>query len=160
MRPTWTSYYDLVQSLRVRRAEARESDALTALVLASDAYGGTYASGLVGYQVTAEYIERHRVFVAVDAVDGDLLGVYGLVLDPPELDLLFVANGVQRRGVGRTLVEHMITQARGAGVQTVRVVSHPDAESFYRRMGARRVGTVPPRPPRVTWERPELRFSI
>lgn len=124
----------------VARATVQDAERLTALVCGSDAYRGRYASALAGYQVTADYIEAHRVFVALDRNGDDLLGMYGLVLDPPELDLLFVDNGAQRRGVGRRLVEHMICQARDAGLESVRVVSHPDAELFYRRMGARRVG--------------------
>jgi cytochrome c oxidase subunit 2 len=40
------------------------------------------------------------------------------------------------------------------------VVAHPPAEDFYRRLGAVRVGTVAPVPPKVTWERPELRFAL
>lgn len=149
-----------MQSILVKRAVAQDAEHLTALVRASDAYRGEYASALVDYQVTVDYIEMHHVFVAVDRNRHDLLGVYGLLLDPPELDLLFVENGAQRCGVGRRLVEHMIRQARGAGLGSVRVVSHPDAEPFYRRMGARRVGTIPPRHPKVTWERPELQFAV
>jgi GNAT superfamily N-acetyltransferase len=149
-----------VQPIVVKRAVAQDAERLTALVRASDAYRGKYASALADYQVTVDYIEQHRVFIAVDPVGQDLLGVYGLVLDPPELDLLFIANSDQRRGVGRQLVEHMIDQARDAGLESVRVVSHPDAEGFYRRMGARRVGMMPVKPPKVTWERPELRFAV
>lgn len=40
------------------------------------------------------------------------------------------------------------------------MVAHPPAEEFYRRMGAERVGTVAPSPPKITWERPELRFAV
>jgi GNAT superfamily N-acetyltransferase len=149
-----------VQSILVKRAVAQDAERLTALVRASDAYRGEYASALIDYQVTGDYIELHHVFAAVDRNGDDLLGVYGLVLDPPELDLLFVENGAQRHGVGRRLVEHMTRQARCAGLGSVRVVSHPDAEPFYLRMGARRVGTIPPKPPKVTWERPELQFAV
>ena len=150
----------LPEKLPRAELEALQCERLTALVRGSDAYRGKYASALVDYRVTADYIELHRVFVAVDRDGHDLLGFYGLVLDPPDLDMLFVDNGAQRSGVGRLLVEHMIGQARGAGLESVRVVSHPDAELFYRRMGARRVGTIPPKPPKVTWERPELQFAV
>ncbi|WP_435854632.1 GNAT family N-acetyltransferase [Streptomyces triculaminicus] len=94
------------------------------------------------------------------AVDTDerALGFYALVLEPPELDLAFVADDAQGRGVGRLLIEHMIGQSREAGLADVRVVSHPPAEEFYRRLGAERVRVVAPSPPKVTWERPELRF--
>lgn len=133
------------------------TERLTALIQESGAYRGTYASIISGYRVTADYIARHRVFVAVDA-DGRLLGFYALVVEPPELDLAFVADDAQGRGVGRLLIEHMIGQAREAGLTDVRVVSHPAAEEFYRHLGAERVGTIAPSPPKVAWERPELRF--
>ncbi|MFE2318428.1 GNAT family N-acetyltransferase [Streptomyces sp. NPDC059441] len=74
--------------------------------------------------------------------------------------MLFVADEAQGRGVGRLLVDHMIEQTRQSGLAGVRVVSHPPAEGFYRRRGARRIGTVPAKPPVTTWERPELWFTI
>ncbi|NUT94489.1 MAG: GNAT family N-acetyltransferase [Saccharothrix sp.] len=125
---------------------------------ASGAYQGDYASILEGYRVTPEYVERHPVYAAVS--DDVLLGFYALILDPPELDIAFVADEAQGRGIGRSLIDHMRAQARAAGLVTVRVVSHPPAERFYLAMGAQRVGTVPAKPPKVHWERPELLFTI
>lgn len=143
----------------IRRATAGDADRLTALMQASSAYQGRYASILDGYRVTADYITRHLVFVAADEA-GRPIGFYSLVLQPPELDLAFVADDAQGTGLGRRLVEHMIGQAREAGLAEVRVVSHPPAEGFYRRMGAERVGTLAPSPPKVAWERPDLRFTV
>ncbi|MEU2389638.1 GNAT family N-acetyltransferase [Streptomyces sp. NPDC007369] len=147
-----------MESTTIRRAVAQDAEALTALVQGSGAYRGQYAAMVTGYRVTADYIERHEVFAAVDTA-GRILGFYALLLEPAELDLAFVSDEAQGRGVGRLLVEHMIGQARQAGLAHVRVVSHPPAEQFYRRLGAEPVGTVPPSPPKVTWERPELRFA-
>ncbi|AYC41488.1 GNAT family N-acetyltransferase [Streptomyces griseorubiginosus] len=143
----------------IRRAVAEDADRLTDMVQASGAYQGAYASIISGYRVGPDYLARHSVFLAEDP-DGRLLGFYSLILEPPELDLAFVADDLQGRGVGRLLVEHMRGQARAAGLTGVRVVSHPPAEDFYRRMGAERVGTVGPVPPKVTWERPELWFTV
>ncbi|MFD7630337.1 GNAT family N-acetyltransferase [Streptomyces sp. NPDC059851] len=148
-----------MQSMTIRRAVAQDAEALTALVHRSSAYRGQYATMISGYRVTPDYVDRHRVFVAVDTA-GRLLGFYALVLEPAELDLAFVADEAQGTGVGRLLVEHMVDQAGRAGLTHVRVVSHPPAEGFYRRLGAEPVGTVPPSPPKVTWERPELRFAV
>ncbi|MFF7857036.1 GNAT family N-acetyltransferase [Streptomyces sp. NPDC007904] len=149
-------------SITVRRAVARDAKRLTRLVRGSRAYEGPYAAMVAGYRVGPDYIEAHRVFVAVDTDDpaGRVLGFYSLVLVPPELDLLFVADGSQRRGVGRLLVEHMKSQARAAGLDRVRVVSHPPAEGFYRSVGALPCGTVPANPPAVAWDRPELEFLV
>ncbi|WMD06280.1 GNAT family N-acetyltransferase [Streptomyces sp. FXY-T5] len=146
----------------VRRAVARDVKRLTRLVQGSRAYGGQYAAMVAGYRVGPDYVEAHRVFVAVDAGDsaGRVLGFYSLVLVPPELDLLFVEDGTQGRGIGRSLVEHMKSEARAAGLDRVRVVSHPPAEGFYRSVGALPTGTVSANPPAVAWDRPELEFLI
>ncbi|MET9147729.1 GNAT family N-acetyltransferase [Streptomyces sp. NPDC004042] len=146
----------------IRRAVARDAKRLTRLVRGSGAYAGQYAAAVAGYRVGPDYIEAHRVFVAVDAEEdgGRVLGFYSLVLAPPELDLLFVADEAQGRGTGRLLVAHMRSEARAARLDHVKVVSHVPAEDFYHRVGAVRTGTVPANPPAVPWDRPEFEFRI
>ncbi|MFE4913338.1 GNAT family N-acetyltransferase [Streptomyces sp. NPDC056652] len=170
-------------TVSIRRATARDARRLTRLVRGSRAYEGPYAPMIAGYRVGPDYIETHRVFVAVATgraagnadvdtgadTDADVdtartderpLGFYALVLVPPELDLMFVADAAQGLGIGRRLVEHMTDEARVAGLDAVRVVSHPPAEGFYRSVGARRTGTVAANPPAVMWDRPELEIPI
>ncbi|MFF7202471.1 GNAT family N-acetyltransferase [Streptomyces sp. NPDC008141] len=139
----------------IRRATVRDAKRLTALVRRSRAYEGPYAPLVSGYRVGPDYIETHRVFVAADET-GTVLGFYALLLDPPELDLMFVADSAQGRGIGRLLVAHMVAEAKAAGIEAVRVVAHPPAEGFYLSVGARRTGTVRACPPAVMWDRPEL----
>ncbi|MEU8487172.1 GNAT family N-acetyltransferase [Streptomyces sp. NPDC048641] len=146
-------------NIRVRRATARDAKRLTRLVRTSRAYEAPYASMVAGYRVGPDYIEAHRVFVAVGA-DDLVLGFYALTLVPPELDLMFVADTAQGLGIGRLLVAHMKDEARTAGLTAVRVVSHPPAEGFYRSVGAVRTGTAAASPPAVMWDRPELEFPI
>ncbi|WP_371674667.1 GNAT family N-acetyltransferase [Streptomyces sp. NBC_00289] len=149
-------------SITIRRAVARDAKRLTRLVRGSHAYEGQYAAMVADYRVGPSYIETHRVFVAVGADEHErhVLGFYSLVLDPAELDLLFVTDTAQGRGIGRLLVAHMKAEARAAGLDRVRVVSHPPAEGFYRSVGALRTGTAPANPPAVAWDRPELEFLI
>ncbi|WP_245700350.1 GNAT family N-acetyltransferase [Streptomyces roseifaciens] len=152
----------------IRRATAADAGRLTELVRGSGAYRGGYAAMVEDYEVTADYIAAHDVFVAERDGGGDgggpgggaLLGFYALILGPPaELDLMFVADEAQGLGVGRRLAAHMKDRARAAGLSGVRVVSHPPSEGFYRSVGAERTGTVPAKGP-VTWERPELVFAL
>jgi GNAT superfamily N-acetyltransferase len=100
------------------------------------------------------------VAVGADEHGGQVLGFYSLVLAPPELDLLFVADEAQGRGIGRLLVAHMQSEARAAGLDRVRVVSHLPAEDFYHRAGAVRIGTALANPPAVPWDRPEFEFRV
>lgn len=143
----------------IRRVSGQDAPALNALLHASSAYQGDYASILDGYEVTPEYVERHLVFAAFPPAPPDAgpLGFYSLT--DAELDLLFVADPAQGTGLGAALIAHMLKTARAKGIPSVRVVSHPPAASFYERMGARRTGTIPPRPPKISWERPELTFD-
>ncbi|MFF4665404.1 GNAT family N-acetyltransferase [Streptomyces sp. NPDC001282] len=147
------------EGVRVRRATARDARRLTRIVRTSRAYEGPYAAMVAGYRVGADYIENHRVFAAVDA-DDRVLGFYALILDPPELDLLFVADEAQGLGIGRLLIGHLRDEARRTGLTGVHVVSHPPAEGFYRSMGARRTGTRAAAPPAVMWDRPELLLPV
>ncbi|GAA2586787.1 MULTISPECIES: GNAT family N-acetyltransferase [Streptomyces] len=146
----------------IRRAVARDAKRLTRLVRGSRAYEGHYAAMVADYRVGPDYIENHRVFVAVDTRDatGRVLGFYSLMLVPSELDLLFVQDGMQGNGIGRLLVEHMRSEARAAGLDHVRVVAHPPAEGFYLSVGALPTGTALANPPAVAWDRPELEFLI
>ncbi|MEU7337927.1 GNAT family N-acetyltransferase [Streptomyces sp. NPDC007074] len=150
------------RTVTIRRAVARDAKRLTRLVRGSGAYEGQYAAAVAGYRVGPDYIEAHRAFVAVDADEqgGRVLGFYSLVLAPPELDLLFVADEAQGRGIGRLLVAHMRSEAAAAGLDRVKVVSHVPAEDFYHRIGAVRTGTVLANPPAVPWDRPEFEFRI
>ncbi|MFF7361348.1 GNAT family N-acetyltransferase [Streptomyces sp. NPDC008125] len=164
--------------VRIRRAVAKDAKRLTRLVRTSRAYEGHWAPMVEGYRVGPDYIEAHRVFVAVDGPDGPVLGFYSLVLDhvpcsqprpqsphhpggaTGELDLMFVADASQGRGIGRWLIGHLREEARRAGLDTVRVVSHPPSEGFYLSVGAERTGTAPATPPYVMWDRPELMLPI
>ncbi|WP_406733156.1 GNAT family N-acetyltransferase [Streptomyces sp. NBC_01794] len=146
-------------AVQIRRATARDAKRLTRLMRNSRAYEGPYAPMIAGYRVGPDYIETHRVFLAVGE-DERLLGFYALVLSPPELDLMFVADAAQGLGIGRQLMEHLVGEARGAGLSSVRIVSHPPAEGFYRSVGANRIGTVSANPPAVMWDRPELVLPI
>ncbi|MEC4020987.1 GNAT family N-acetyltransferase [Streptomyces sp. H27-D2] len=147
------------EAVLIRRATLRDARRLTRLIQLSSAYEGPYAPMIAGYRVGPDYIETHQVFVAVDD-DSRVLGFYSLVLAPPELDLMFVADDAQGLGIGRRLIDHMTSQARDAGLDGVRVVSHPPAEGFYRSVGARRIGTEAANPPAVMWDRPEMVIPI
>lgn len=148
------------EAVAIRRATARDAKRLTRLVRTSRAYEGPYAGMVAGYRIGPDYIETHEVFAAVGTDDGRLLGFYSLILDPPELDLMFVADAAQGLGIGRLLIGHLRQEAHRASITAVRIVSHPPAEGFYRSVGALRTGTDRARPPAVMWDRPELLLPV
>jgi GNAT superfamily N-acetyltransferase len=124
---------------------------------ASSAYTGDYGRILEGYAVTPDQIARDYVFLAEDAA---ILGFYSLTLAPePELDLLFVADRAQGRGIGRLLMDHVRATAASLSVPVLKIVSHPPALGFYEASGAKRTGTKPPSG-KVGWDRPILELAI
>ena len=61
-------------------------------------------------------------------------------------------------GLGRTMFEHMHATATDAGAQAVFIVSDPNAEDFYLKMGAHNTGTRPSSIPDRTL--PTLELSL
>jgi GNAT superfamily N-acetyltransferase len=49
-------------------------------------------------------------------------------------------------GLGAHLLRHATDVVRSLGGTSLAIASDPNAEGFYRRMGARRVGSVPSTP--------------
>ena len=58
-----------------------------------------------------------------------------------ELDALFVEPSIQRRGVGRKLIDHCAEMARSKGSSALHVVGNIHAKPFYLSCGFTLVGT-------------------
>jgi len=79
-------------------------------------------------------LEQDGAIVAFSAIlprdDGDT-----------ELDALFVEPSIQRRGVGRKLIEHCSEIARSMGSRALHVVGNTHAKQFYLSCGFTIVGS-------------------
>jgi N-acetylglutamate synthase-like GNAT family acetyltransferase len=94
-------------------------------------------------ELPAEQIARCGVFVS--EWEGAIVGF--AAVEPRtdgdgELDALFVEPHMQRRGIGRSLVEHCAEVARKRGSRALHVVGNPHAKSFYAACGFEFVGTT------------------
>jgi GNAT superfamily N-acetyltransferase len=129
----------------IRRAAPPEAGALTALAIRSKAHWGYDASFMAAatreLTIAPELIERATCFVAERSA---VVGFYVLAVedDVPMLLDLWVDPAAMRSGIGSALFEHMVGQAQALAYRRVRIESDPNAEPFYRAMGARHVGTV------------------
>lgn len=93
-----------------------------------------------GLTITPEFVEENEVYAAL--VEGEPVGFYALVGQGcrMELEHLWVLPERMGTGVGRALLEHAAGRAADLGAETLGIEADPNAEGFYRRMGARRVG--------------------
>ncbi len=138
----------------VRLMHPEETDEVAELSVA--AYSASYAIG-DGYRAdiaaVADRAREHEVWVAADAATGALLGTVatpraGRTMSPVardgELDfrLLAVAPDARRRGIGETLVEHVLGLARERGSERVVLNTGPEmlgAHRLYERLGFERL---------------------
>ena len=136
--------------ITIERPRPEEAPELTRVILSSKSYWG----------YTDEWLERCKNVLGVSPAmirskdffvgrsEGDIVFIYSLRRKGKgmyELDDCWVAPGYIGRGYGRMMFEHMVGTLRSVGGITLEILSDPNAEGFYRRMGAVRVGERPSR---------------
>ncbi|MDH4075211.1 MAG: GNAT family N-acetyltransferase [Acidimicrobiia bacterium] len=122
---------------------------LSALALRSKGYWGYDADLLEACRqeltITPDRLAREVITVATDGLGGATLGYSALALDQPTAGLadLFVEPVAIGSGVGALLLARAQSDARAAGACSLRIEADPYAAAWYRRRGARDIGTVP-----------------
>lgn len=90
--------------------------------------------------ITPEFVRDSEVYAAV--VGEETVAFYALTGTGHKLELehLWVSPPWIGSGVGRLLFEHAARKAASRGANTLEIEADPNAEGFYLRMGARRIG--------------------
>jgi GNAT superfamily N-acetyltransferase len=133
-------------SWSIRRAVAADADTLSATAQAAKRHWGYPEPWLASWRPTLTFsagqVETLQAYVIEDS--GRVGGFYVLVPGTPRwtLDHLWVRPEVMGQGLGRQLVADALARARGAGAVGLDIEADPNAESFYRHLGGRRVGEV------------------
>ena len=124
--------------LVIRLARPEERDVLEALQRRASLALGEYNEQLEAepdaIQLPIEQIERGQVIVAEL---GDRIAGFAAVLmddDGAELDGLFVEPEHWRKGIGATLVDVAVHEARRQGLAMM-VIANPSARGFYEKCG-------------------------
>jgi GNAT superfamily N-acetyltransferase len=137
--------------LTLRIATRADLPELCALALSAKASWGYPAEWLALWSEDLRYDERTLAeqCVLVAELDGARRGVCSFSSRGVDADLegLWIDPTWVRRGLGRALLQEAMRRAERSGALQLHIDSEPRAEGFYLRMGARRVGTVPSRPP-------------
>jgi len=127
------------------RATTAESDALTGIAFAAKRHWGYPEEWIESWRelltIRPEVIATHEMYVATS--NDARIGFYGLEPKSGKVDLLhmWVLPRAMGQGVGRRLLLHAVERTRQLGFRMLEIESDPNAERFYLRMGARRVGT-------------------
>ncbi len=130
--------------MQIIRAKPEDAEVLTEIAYAAKRHWGYPARWIETWRDTltirAEFVAAHVAWSAME--DLRAVGFYVLTSkqDGLHLDHLWVVPSAMGRGVGRALFEHAVQQARALGKRVLKIESDPNAEGFYKRMGAYRVG--------------------
>jgi GNAT superfamily N-acetyltransferase len=129
----------------IARAKPDDAAALTEIAFAAKRHWGYPQDWMESWRevltIRPEFIRDHEIYKAV--VDDRAIGFYALDRKSVRLELahLWVSPDAMGRGVGRCLFLHALERAREAGFRELEIESDPNAEGFYERMGAHRIGT-------------------
>jgi ribosomal protein S18 acetylase RimI-like enzyme len=132
--------------VNIKCARPDESTQLTALAVSAKSRWGYSAEQIALWQdqlhISAESITSEPTFVAEES--GHLAGVVQLKRAPVSwhIECLWVQPAAANRGIGSSLVRHAAAYAREHGQYELHIDADPHAESFYLKLGARRVGKV------------------
>lgn len=152
--------------MTIRPARVGEHVALTELSLRSVQERWGYSDAFMAWEpeaitVTPELVEGAITNVLEDA--GVLLGYYVLRGGPPEIEMsrLMIESSAFGTGFGRMLWEHAVSVARGMGASVMTLDADPNAEPFYRHMGAITVGEHEWEPPMMPgWRVKKMRYVL
>ena len=131
----------------LRLAKPEDAEALTALAIAAKSHWG-YSDAFMAAAHAELAISpadiASRPFIVAELLEQETqpVAVYCVGGSPPkgELSLLWVRPGMMGLGLGRMLWQDMLTRSAERGFTEISVHADPNAEGFYVRMGAEKIG--------------------
>jgi len=130
--------------METQRATPGDAEALSKVAFAAKRHWGYPEHWMERWResltITPEFVGRNEVYAAT--LNEEILGFYALAGEGREIQLehLWVSPECIGTGVGRLLFDHALLRAASLGAEILEIEADPNAEGFYLRMGATRVG--------------------
>ncbi len=142
-------------------AEAKHAELLRDTLIASKGYWGYSQEQLEKWRshlrFEEEYIARNTVKLILN--DKDVIGFFAIVKgDSDELDHLWLLPKAIGKGYGNLVFEQILSECRALEISSFYIISDPDAEGFYLKKGALKVGEVYSEPQKRML--PKLKFTV
>lgn len=128
-----------------RSALVEESEILSDLAIESKGHWGYSKQQLDNWRsdlrIKEEYIEEH--IVRTIWMDLEMVGFFAIKKGKEnELDHLWLLPKVIGQGIGVKAFQEVKKECEALGIDSFTIVSDPNAESFYLKEGAKRIGEV------------------
>jgi len=90
--------------------------------------------------VSSEFIEEHETYIG--QVGEEPVGFYAIAIEENKaiLEHMWVLPEYMGQGIGAMLFEHALSRCKDLGVCILEIESDPNAQGFYKRMGAKQIG--------------------
>ena len=134
--------------MSIREASTEDAAALTLIAHDAKRYWGYPENWIKHWKddltITPEFISANEVYVAGAAGPGEIDGFYAIVMrgETAELEHMWVKPECIGSGIGKELLMHAMETAAFLNAAALEISSDPNAEGFYKRMGARRIGEI------------------
>ncbi len=135
-----------LMDIQIRRAKPGEADTLTKIAHAAKRHWGYSEKWIEHWKddltITPEFINSNQTLVA--RIGEEIVGCCALVRNDSraELEHMWIKPERMGAGVGRALLLYAKDRAAKLNVSALELSADPNAEGFYRRMGATRIGEV------------------
>ena len=131
--------------MEITRARPDDAETLTQIAHAAKRHWGYPETWIAAWRdiltMRPEFIAANVAYIAVE--NARPVGFYVLTKEPDglHLDHLWILPSSMGRGIGRALFEHAAAEVKRLGFRSMKIEADPNAEAFYKRMGAVRLGT-------------------
>lgn len=130
----------------IRRASPDEAATLTEIAHAAKRHWGYPEEWIEHWKldltITPDFVANNEVLVAT--INSQIVGCCALVVSDSlaELEHMWISPEYIGSGVGRSLFDHVKARATQLQLRALELSADPNAEGFYERMGATRIGEI------------------
>lgn len=129
----------------IRKAQNEDCNLLSEIAFKSKAYWG-YSKEFMDkcrddLTITVPYIEKNPVYVMEDG--SKITAFYSFSLEDKKLEALFIDPDHIGKGLGKALWSDLLNKAKQLNFEEFTIDSDPNAEAFYLKMGAKKIGEIP-----------------
>lgn len=133
-------------NLHIRRAVPTEAGLLTEIAHAAKRHWGYPENWIREWKsdltITPEFIATNEMYVAI--YGEVIVGCCAIAFSESQVELehMWIRPEHMGAGIGRALFRYIKERAASLDVSALEISSDPNAEGFYKRMGATRIGEV------------------